>query len=163
MMKKISFLLFLVLILGISTTLSGCKMELSLVGEAEFAKRVENKGLIITDVSYTPGEEGVKIKVCAMKENDGYQFEYRRFEDSNMSNTVFENFTATLEDMYENKDIKVLKRFSGKNYNSFTISSNDSEYIVTQIEDELIAMEVTNTNNVSEAESVYSYVIEGEK
>ena len=160
MRRAVSIVLIFVMIVSASILFVGCKNELKPIGEAGFSKSAEDMKLIISDVSYSPGEQGVKIKVCAVKENEGYQLEYRRFDSVQSANTLYENFVGTLLKQFEDNDTKYTKQFNGKNYNSFTITTDTTEYKVIQIEDELMAMEVSNKDNVEEAEKVFSYIVD---
>ena len=73
---------------------------------------------------------------------------------------MFSLLIGTLLKQFEDNGTKYTKQFNGKNYNSFTITTDTTEYKVIQIEDELMAMEVSNKDNVEEAEKVFSYIVD---
>ena len=124
---KSSFLIIMILLL------SACGMK-SVLHEKEFKEFFKDKEYVIMDVDEKVNSSDVVNAIVSIKDDDSYKIEYYLFKNTTSAKVVYYNNRDAIKESNEG----VLKEITGKNYEKFSFSNDESFKVVERVEDTLI-------------------------
>jgi len=124
---KSSFLIIMILLL------SACGMK-SVLHEKEFKEFFKDKEYVIMDVDDKIESNNIINAIVSIKDDDSYKIEYYLFKDTSSAKVVYYNNRDAIKENFNG----ISKEITGKNYEKFSFSNDESFKVVERVEDTLI-------------------------